>query len=119
MGHKADSPSQARPRATGLEPTGIRVTWANLFARVPQGLGRVLRLGAAAVLVMLTGCPPHPPEMMPFDPLPIAETIDIVNRNSSRLQGTLRATAGHARGHFTNSDGTRRKFDIHLERAAA
>ena len=44
--------------------------------------------------------------------MPMADAIEIVNRNSTRLQVTLKARAGHAQGYFTEANGKKRNFDL-------
>ena len=65
----------------------------------------------AAAVFMCAGCPPVDSIEM-LDPLPLADAVELVNHNSTALQTTLRAKAGHARGQFTERDGGIRKFDI-------
>jgi hypothetical protein len=66
-----------------------------------------------AVLAGATGCPEKGKRApIPYPPLRIEEAIGLVNRNNARVTGALKAKAGHARGHYTDSEGKRKEFDV-------
>ncbi len=66
--------------------------------------------GLAAVLCLTGGCPP-PVAPIRADPLPKHRAAEIVNRNISRIQGTLRAT-GAVDGIYTLKDGRQRRYHV-------
>jgi hypothetical protein len=59
----------------------------------------------------LCGCPPRP-KPFPLEPVPIREAIRIVNENTRKIAGTLRAS-GSVDGHTTLPDG--RSAGYHLD----
>jgi hypothetical protein len=67
---------------------------------------------AVAVLGTLCGCQNGNREIQLLDPMPMAEVIARVNANNQQLDLTLRAVGGHARGQITDTDGSRRRFDL-------
>ncbi len=71
-----------------------------------------LALLAAGFAAAAAGCRPDRTALEPLPVLPMADAIDRVNANHARLVGTAQARGGHARGHFTDTDGARRSFDL-------
>lgn len=64
----------------------------------------------AVLLAFASGCPP--PARAPLDPIPLQEAIGIVNANTGRIAGCLKAT-GSASGHVVLETGKRQAFDFH------
>lgn len=64
-----------------------------------------------AVAVVLTGCHPRP-RQFPLEPIAMREAIQIVNDNTGKVAGTLRAS-GFVDGRFVLPDG--RKGSYHLD----
>ncbi len=84
-----------------MKPTTINRFWQSL------------RLGLPLLIITVAGClHDNANHVARFDPIPMTEAIGIVNSNLSCLQGTLKAMSGNARGHFIQSDGRRRTFDL-------
>jgi hypothetical protein len=71
----------------------------------------------AFFLVTVTGCPgdrqrPFPPEPQVLPPVSLAVAVNALNDNTARLQGTIQARNGHARGYFTDRDRRTRNYDL-------
>lgn len=82
-------------------------------ARTRDILRRSLTLTFGCVLFAgLTGCPPHPRGALVHDPEPMSKLIARVNANGAQVADTLKAVGGHARGQFTDTDGSKRRFDL-------
>jgi len=67
---------------------------------------------AAALLTCLCGCPPRTTNNIVLEPVPMADLITKVNANHAKVTATLKAVGGHARGVFTDTDGSKRRFDL-------
>ncbi len=80
----------------------------------PLGTSGHTRRAVAAAIALTTvlgGCHPGP-ERFPLEPLPMRDAVRIVNENTTKVAGTLRAS-GHVDGRFTLSDG--RSGSYHLD----
>jgi hypothetical protein len=68
------------------------------------------------LLSAIVGCPPPPertpPVQRPLPPLPLAEAVNLINRQNENLQATIQARAGHARGFFHDRQGRKRSYDL-------
>ncbi|MCG3132164.1 MAG: hypothetical protein FLDDKLPJ_02997 [Phycisphaerae bacterium] len=84
---------------------------------VGDALGlRGSRLGAAALAVaggaLLTGCPAPPRNREVFDPLPLAQAVELINAPPARLTGLLRAT-GDVRARVRSATSDRiKQYDL-------
>lgn len=62
------------------------------------------------VVAALGGCHPRP-DAVPYAPISMREAARIVNENTARITGALRAS-GHVDGHFTLPDGRSRSYHV-------
>jgi len=69
----------------------------------------VVNILLAASMCALCGCPP-PPKLIPT-PIPMDHAIRIVNANTGKITGTLRAS-GSVDGRFTDSEGRSRSYHV-------
>ena len=67
-------------------------------------------LGLVALLVLVAGCPPKA-VVPPLSPLPIGQAVSVVNTNTQRISGGLKAT-GAVCGWVVDEDGRKHRFDL-------
>ena len=77
----------------------------------PRGDRRLVALLTATVLGLVAGCPPQPRRGLPLEPLPMHDALGIVNENTIRIAGALKAV-GSVDGQFSLPEGGKRSYHV-------